>query len=163
MPMIGASLDDLANVSTKYTSISGFVRDSGSTVVSTVDGAVGTLQTETTNAQNICIESIESMKAEMGVTLSILEGAEYVGQNAETARQAGADIDQRCAQAVADMTEAFGTFRTQITSLGEELTAIAQGYDQYAAQTAESGESMSQAIAQQRENLEQAMTGMNYG
>lgn len=163
MPMIGASLEDLSNVSTRYTTAAGSVRDSGATVVSTVNGAVGTLQAETTNAQTTCINSIENMKAEMTQTLSTLVGAEYVGQNADTAREAGTELDQRCAQAVADMTAAFDQFRTQITALGEDLTGIAQGYDQYAAQTAESGEGMSRAMTQQRDNLDQAMSGMSYG
>lgn len=162
MPMIGASLEDLSDVSTRYGSAAGVVRDSGSTVVSTVNGAVGALQAETTSAQTTCINSIEAMKSEMTLTLATLQGAEYVGQNADTARQAGTELDQRCAKAVADMTEAFDQFRTQITSLGENLTGIAQGYDAYAAQTAESGEGMSKAVAQQRENLDAAMSGMNY-
>lgn len=163
MPMIGASLEDLANVSNKYGLTSGVVRESGSTVVATVNGAVSNLQAETTNAETTCINSIETMKTEMTATLNILESAEYIGKNAEVARQAGSELDQRCAKAVADMTEAFAEFRTQITGLGENLTEIAQGYDQYAVQVAESGDNMSQALVQQRDNLEQAMSGMTYG
>ena len=132
-------------------------------MVATVNQAVTNLQTETTTAETTCINSIEAMKSEMTLTLRTLESAEFVGKNAETARQAGAELDQRCAQAVADMTEAFGAFRTQISGLGENLTEIAQGYDQYAVQVAESGDSMAKAMTQQRDNLEQAMSGMTYG
>ncbi len=163
MPMIGASLEDLANVSGKYQITTGVIRDSGSTVVSTVDGAVSALQAETTRAESTCITSIEAMKAEMSNTWQLLESAEYVGKNADTARQAGADLDQRCAQAVSDMSEAFAEFRNQITGLGENLTEIARGYDQYAAETAESGESMSEAMRKQLDTLDQAMSGMTYG
>ena len=163
MTFIGASLEDLANVSGKYKITTGVIRDSGSTVVSTVNGAVSALQAETTRAETTCINSIEAMKADMANTWQLLSAAQYVGKNADVAREAGSELDQRCAQAVADMSEAFANFRTQINGLGENLTEIATGYDRYAAEAAESGDSMSDALAKQRDNLEQAMSGMTYG
>lgn len=162
MPMIGASPEDLTNSSTRFGTWAGVARDSGTTVVSTVNGAVGTLQTETNNAQTTCLNAIEGMKTEFTGVVRALTEAQYVGRNADTAREASAEMDQRCAQAVADMSSAFDQFRSQITVLSDDLTEIAQSYDQYSASAAESGESMRNALVTQRENLEAAMDGMSY-
>ncbi len=162
MPMIGASTADLANSSALYRTVSGVIRDSGTTVLSTVNNSVSNLQTETNNAQTTCLDAIEGMKTDFGRVHSVLLGAEYVGKNADVAREASNEMDQRCAQAVADMTAAFDQFRVQISTLGDDLTEIAQTYDNYSAAASESSDSMAQALVTQRENLQAAMEGMTY-
>lgn len=159
---IGASIGDLENVSANFQNLTGTVQDSGKTVVSTCNNAVETLRSETQTAQTTCINSIEGMKNDFTKVISVLEAAQYVGQNAETARQAGSDMDARCSQAVADMNNAFDQFRSQIDILGTDLQDIATSYDQYTAAAGESTTSMSDAIRVQRENLDAAMRGMTY-
>lgn len=161
--MIGASLEDLNASAQGFGAWSPVARESGTFVVSTVQGAVSALEAETTRAQITCIDSIEGMKSTLIQAFGTLTAAEYVGQNAVVARDAAADMDSRCAQAVTDMTAAFDEFRTQIGVLSESITEIATGYDRYAAGASESGEGMNKALLTQAENLEAAMTGMTYG
>ncbi len=163
MTFIGGSVPEIQDVGRRYTGWAGVARGSGTEVVGTVQRAVAALEAETNQAQVQCIDAINGMKTELVTALSALMGAQYVGKNADTARDAGSEMDQRAAQAVADMTAAFDQFRTQITALGQDLEGIATTYDQYAAGAAESGEGMGRAMEQQAVNLDEVMSNMSYG
>ncbi|MEM9562124.1 MAG: hypothetical protein AAGA93_05890 [Actinomycetota bacterium] len=161
--MIGASIGDLNESSVRIKQWVTVGRESGTTVVGTVDRSVANLRAETTQAQQTCLQSIDGMVTELKGFVAMLSGAQYVGQNADTARQAATDMDAKAQQTAADMTAAFDEFRVQIDTLAESLTEIATSYDTYAQNAAESGDSFGQALDLQRENLEAAMSGMTYG
>lgn len=163
-PFIGASLDDLNRTSTDMSGFANTARDSGTTVVATTRRAVGNIEAETNTAEVTIIEALESMKTGMTTANSTLQGAQYVGRNADVARDAGSDMDRRVAQATAEVTDAFNQFRTRITALNGELEAIATGFDGYAASAADSGDSFSVAMNNQATNLDNVMnSGLSVG
>ncbi|MEM7341020.1 MAG: hypothetical protein AAF467_20355 [Actinomycetota bacterium] len=157
MAMIGADIGDLNNTSTNFQGFSETARTSGTTVVSTARRAVGNIEGETNTAEASIIDALESMRTGMTNANASMQGAQYVGRNAEVARNASTELDGRVAQAVTEVTEAFQDFRTRIAALGGELEGIASDFDAYAATVAESGAGFSQAMTNQATNLDAVM------
>lgn len=156
-PMIGASLDDLNNTSTNYQGFSDTARSSGTTVVSTARRAVGNIEAETNSAEASIVDALENMRTGMTNANASMQGAQYVGRNADVARETSTELDARVAQAVTEVTEAFQDFRTRIAGLGGELEGIATDFDAYATTVAESGAGFSQAMTSQATNLDAVM------
>jgi cytochrome c551/c552 len=161
--MIGASVGDLLNVVTEYRQVSDQANESGNTVVSTCGNSIDQILAETDRAEQQCIAAIDRMTQASRAATTRLASALYQGQNAETARAAGADMDAKCQQAMADMTEHFANFRTNINALGASLNDTATAFDGYAKAAAESGQSMAEGMGRQAEAIEAAMSGMSYG
>ena len=157
--MIGASIDDLNGTSTNYQGFSETARSSGTTVVATALRAVGNIEAETNSAEASIIDALENMRTGMTNANSSMQGAQYVGRNADVAREASNNLDRRVAQAVNEVTDAFQDFRTRISALGGELEGIASNFDGYATQVAESGAGMSRAMNDQAANLDAVMNG----
>lgn len=162
MPMIGASLGDLDNASIKFRGSMQTAITTGTRVLFTTRGAVDAIKAETKKARLNCALSLTDVKLELFKAGSTLADAEYVGKNADVARQASGDIDQRAAQAREQVTAAFDEFELQITVLGEDLAEIAKSFDNYSANAADEREGMAIALKRQRENLASAMEGMTY-
>ena len=163
MPMIGADIDDLNNVQARYTVWSEESILSGTTVVTTCRNAVDAILAETDRAEQQCIDAINRMADASRLAVGELTAAEYVGQNADVAREAGSDMDTKCQQAIADMQEHFANFRTSITTLGTSLDETATAYDGYAKAAGESGQGMAQGLTNQAQAIQDAMSGMSYG
>ncbi len=164
MPMIGANLNDLDRTSSDMGAFAATAETSGTTVVTTTRRAVGNIEAETNTAESTIIDALESMQTGMTTANTTLQGAEYVGGNADLARDTGSDMERRVAQAVAEVTDAFTDFRTRLTALGTELDGIAPQFDAYAVKASASGESFSQAMRNQSTNLDQVMNqGLTIG
>lgn len=155
--MIGASTDDLNVASTDYQGFSDTALNSGASVVGTARRAVGNIEAETNAAEASILEALENMRAGMTNANSTMQGAQYVGRNADVARQASSDLDARVAQAVAGVEEAFQGFRARIAALGGELEGIAGDFDAYAVTVADSGVQFSRAMTDQATNLDAVM------
>lgn len=154
---VGADLVDLDNSSTSFRGFGDSARTSGTTVVTVARRAVGNIEAETNTAEGQIIDALESMKSSMTAANTGLQGANYRGRNADVARDASADMDQRVNQAVAEVTEAFNQFRTRISALNGEIEGIATEFDRYAVAAGESGDSMGRGLDTQRTNLDTVM------
>ena len=164
MSMLGASLEDLDQLSVQLHTTAASIDTVSTDTNRTAQAAVSQLRDTGTSAVTSATDHMSTLREAVERARSRADGASWVGHNAETFRASYHDFSGAMARA----EEATTGYFAELKNVLERLSADTEQYLgelTFALRDArDSTEAMSRAVDAQRDNLDQVMnTGMRAG
>ncbi len=103
----------------------------------TVDGAVETMTTASTQAKQQILERLSQTTTRFGALVTGLDGLNATGRSADSMRAACRDLNTNVSKLEASLNEAFADLDREITELGAEVSDVVA---QYGAQFQKAGD-----------------------
>jgi ABC-type transporter Mla subunit MlaD len=164
MSMLGAQLEDLVGLSQQLNTTTAEVGTVQANSLSTTSQVVSSVTSSAQDGLRMITQHMEALRSTVEAARGRLASTMWTGQNQVVFEGAYGEFTTAMTAAETSMNDVYASFQTQITNMTSELNDFVTRFSNSMTQAQASTQSMSTAVAAQRDNLDQVMnTGMSVG
>jgi hypothetical protein len=164
MTMLGAQLDDLAQLSTRLTTTSGDIEGTNGRCTSATTNVVDALRSSAQSALNSVSAEMSALRATVTAAQNSASNAVWTGGNSDRFKAAYDQFNGAMASAEQTTNQTFTEFSGHIERMTEQLHEYVSSFAAALTRAQQATASMSQAVSSQHNSLEHVMnSGLTIG